>query len=262
MRRTMSSREQSRTVPVRSVAACTVIALLSSACARTAYVRPPPPTVPAPPTTPEAVNAGTLAGAQVRQELSTASNRPGDRFTAELLDPLVDGSGRVLVERGSMLQGIVRRTDTSRIAGDAAGLQLQIVGIDEPGQGTVPLPLEVASTPVEIESDVGREILAGLAGAAAGAGAGIAIDKDRSGVVLGSSLVGASVGVLLMYFFGNRQAVLPGGSVVTLRVTQPVQLERPLASATKCYPVAPRKALSRDSTVTTSGTTEAVKAVP
>jgi hypothetical protein len=181
----------------------------------------------------------------VKQPLSSESSKPGDRFTAELLDPLIDGSGRAVVERGATLQGVVRGTDTSRIAGDAGGLQLQILGVERPGEGLVRLPLEVAASPVELDSGIKREIFATVAGTAVGAGAGIAIDKDRTGVVLGSALIGAGVGAVVAYLFGTRQATLPGGSVVTLRVTEPLVLENPVAVNAKCYPVAPKRAVTR-----------------
>jgi hypothetical protein len=222
-----------------------IVAPTASSCARSAYVRPTPTSEASTRQNADVVTPGTLAGAQVRQQLSSSTSRPGDRFTAELLDPLVDGSGHAVVEKGAVLQGVVQGTDTSRFAGDAAGLQLQLLGVEQPGEGIVRLPMEIAASPVEIESGVKREVLAGVAGLAAGAGVGIAIDKDRSGVVLGSALVGAGVGALAMYIFGSRQATLPGGSVVTLRVTQPVQLERPVAANGQCYPAAPARTVSK-----------------
>jgi hypothetical protein len=223
-----------RAWPLASTASCFVLfascfVLLTPSCARNAYVRPTSPFAAQPAEEAETVGAGTLASAQVKQPISTATSHPGDRFTAELLDPLIDGSGREVVGRGAVLQGVVRGTSRSVIAGSSAGLQLQILGVESPGEGLVQLPVEVADTPVELNSGFGREALGALAGIAVGAGAGIAIDKDRSGVVLGSALVGAGLGALVTYVFGTREATLPSGSVVTLRMVRPLHLAQPVA---------------------------------
>ena len=205
----------------------------AAACARGAYVRTEHAPVPVTASPPEAVPAGTLVVGELRQPLSTNMNRPGDRFTVELLDPLVDQQGNEVIGRGAVIEGVVVRADHSSRAGNSAGLDLQIVGFQRQGSPGLPISAEVSNSPITLQSGVGREVLSGLAGAAVGAGAGIAIDKDRSGVVLGSALIGAGVGALLAYVFGSRDAELPAGSIMTLRMTKDLQITPPVAQRQK-----------------------------
>jgi hypothetical protein len=203
----------------RTAAAVALVLGACAGCARGAYVRPGDGAlVRAAP--PDAVPAGTLAAAQVQQPLSTATSRPGDRFTASLLDPLVDGSGREVVARGAVLEGLVVRTDASSRAGDPGGFELSLLGVRSPGEGLVALPLEVARAPVALESRWRRGVFGALGGAAAGAGAGLAIDREQSGAVLSATLVGAGLGALAAALLGKREAELPSGSVLTLRVRE------------------------------------------
>lgn len=213
----------------------TVVILTATGCAGAGQLRPegdacaqqhaePSSTVPRSPPG-DAVAPGTLAGAQVMQPISSRHSRPGDRFTAELLDPLVDGEGREVVARGTMLEGVVVRTESSMIAGDSPQIEVRMTGARRPGEGLVALPLEVAQAPIELEPVWRRGVIAGLAGAAAGAGAGLAIDSDHSSVVLGSAIVGAGVGALLGAIFGGREARVESGSVLTLRVSEPIASE-------------------------------------
>lgn len=198
----------------------------STGCTRAAQVRTMRPE-PLPPTERDAVPSGTLTTAQLRQSLSTSRSREGDRFTAELLEPLVDAEGREWVGRGAVVEGVVQRTDASSIAGDRAALDVAVLGLRSPGVGLIPIEAEVAQAPVTLEPVWRRSFLGGVAGAAAGSGVALALD-DRSGVVLGAALVGAGVGALASWFFGRRDAELPSGSVMTLRLTQELRLDRPI----------------------------------
>lgn len=205
----------------------TLAAVLAGGCARGAYLRPGAGAVP--PAEPDAVPRGTLAAAQLGQPLSTARSRVGDRFTLELLDPLADGDGREVVGRGATLEGVVRGAGPSRGAGDAAHLELEVLGVRTGGEGLVGLSAEVAAGPLSLESAWRRDVVATLTGAAVGAGAGLAIDRDRSAVVLGSTLVGAGLGALLSYVVGGREAELAAGSILTLRITEELRLSHPVA---------------------------------
>lgn len=180
----------------------------------------------------DAIPAGTLAVAQTRQPLSTESNRAGDRFTAELLDPLIDSGGHVVVPRGTLVEGVVE--------GPARGgstLQLGLVGLRTAGEATIPLPAEVAASPVGLEPAWQRGALGLFLGAAAGAGTGLAVERDTSGVILGATIVGASLGAVLGYISAGRSARLPAGSVITLRITRDFTLDPPLARDGRRRPV-------------------------
>jgi uncharacterized membrane protein YgaE (UPF0421/DUF939 family) len=50
--------------------------------------------------------------------------------------------------------------------------------------------------------------------------------------VVGSTFIGLGLGVIAGYLFGMRDATIPAGSVLTLRVTRDVPVEHPVAEAT------------------------------
>jgi hypothetical protein len=169
---------------------------------------------------------------QLKQRLSTETNHPGDRFTAELLDPLANGQGNVLADRGATIEGVVRTAQRTAVAGLPVGLGLAVLDVKEEGRDTTLIPLEVEHAPVDLNSIVGREILGGVLGIAAGVGTGVAIDKNSAGIVVGSTFIGLGIGVLGAWLFGMRDATIPAGSVMTLRVTRDVPVTRSLAAGT------------------------------
>ena len=164
------------------------------------------------PTPPDAVPRGTLVGAQLRQPLSSSSSAVGDKFTLELLDPLIDASGRERVSRGAVIEGEVRRT------GAPGGLDLVVLGVRR-SDGLERLPAELARVPSERAGAWRWGAAGGAAGAAAGTGVGLAIDADQGAVVLGSAVIGAAVGGLVGWWIGRGDVTVPSGSVVTLRMT-------------------------------------------
>jgi hypothetical protein len=188
------------------------LAMLAAGCAHGPTALPQG----APPGPSDAVPRGTLAGAQLRQPLSSAASAAGDRFTLELLDPLVDASGRERVARGAIVEGEVRRTGASGV------LDLAVLGVRGPG-GLEPLGAELASLPVERAGAWRWGLGGGLAGAAAGTGAALAIDADQGAAVAGGAIIGAAVGGLVGWWLGRGDLALPSGSVVTLRVVDGAQ---------------------------------------
>ncbi len=186
--------------------------LAVTACASAPGMRPPSPAS----SSPLSVPRGTLASAQLRQPLSAGTSRAGDRFTLELLDPLVDGEGRVRVAQGAVLEGQVRRT------GATSRDDLQVLGVRTDG-GLAPLPTEVASAPFDRPGGWSAATAAGLAGAGVGAGAGLIADSSSGAVVAGSALVGAAVGIVVGWWLGRADPELTSGSVVTLRLVEDVR---------------------------------------
>lgn len=177
----------------------------------------------------DTIPAGTLLSAQLRQAISTADNHPGDRFTADLLDPVMDGRGQPVLPRGAQVQGVVRRADRANGFGGAPTLELQVLGIALPMADTRAAPLECAQTPVELTSVAGRTVIASLAGAGIGAATGLGINHNDTGLVVGSALIGLGVGAVAGFFLGPRDAVLPAGTVLTLRVMQDVTWSKSVA---------------------------------
>ena len=187
--------------------------LAAGGCARETYLRPSPPITRS---SPDVVPRGTLAVAQLRQPLSESTSHSGDRFTLELLDPLVDGQGREQVSRGAVIEGRLVRAGAQAQGGRWA---LEVLGVRSE-RGLVSLPAEVGSAPFVHEGGWGMAVVGGFAGAAAGTGAGLAIDADQASVVVGAAFIGAGIGALVGWLVGRGEAVLPSGSVVTLRLVE------------------------------------------
>lgn len=196
-------------------------------CAAHVDVRPerPAATIAATPM----VARGTLFSAQLRQPLSTENTRFGDRFSAEILDPVLDGRGDVVVPEGTIVEGVVGRVAPSRFAATGARLQLDITGVRLPGTEVWPVGLEVAETASQLAPVWPMGVLGGIAGAAAGAGTGLIVDDTRTGLIVGSVLVGFGIGVVLGVVGTRRDATIPSGSLMTLRVTEPIATKMGIA---------------------------------
>lgn len=178
-----------------------------------------------------APGAGTLASAQLQQPVSTDRSRAGDRFTLELLDPVVDADGREVIGRGAVLEGVVRRGGAEEAVEGLAPLSLELVGVRVAGEGLVPIHAEVAYAPVEESSGWGRGFVGAFAGATAGSGAGLVIDRDSAGTVVGSALLGAGVGALVGALLAPDDAEVPAGSILTLRFGGDLRAFRALPGA-------------------------------
>ncbi len=197
------------------------VVVLLSGCARSAHLSTvaPQPMIQGT-AQPGVVRSGALLEAQLQQPLSTATSRPGDRFTLELLAPVIDTDGQARIGRGALIEGEVAALERSSMAGDPARISLRLEGVRTQREGLVSMPIQVASGPVGFRPTWRRDAIVGLAGLGAGIGTGLAIDHDSSGLVLGSALLGAGVGLLGSLLFWPREAEIPAGSVMTLRVAE------------------------------------------
>lgn len=196
------------------------VLLCLSACTRAAQLRATPAEAPFSEGGP-AVPAGTLFAAQLRQPLSTAGSQPGDLFTAEVLDPLIAEDGTVVVAAGARLRGVVKAVQPSSRAGKPAVIAVDLTEVEGGDASSLPLPAEVASASLSQSSVAGRAFLGVVAGAAVGLVAGLLID-DSTGAAVAGGTGGASLGAALALALGRRDASLPAGSVITLRLVDPL----------------------------------------
>ena len=155
----------------------------------------------------------------------------------ELLDPIIDADGQPRIGRGALIEGEVAALDRSNVAGDAARIALRIEGIRTQHEGLVGIPVEVAAGPIGFRPTWRRDAMVGLVGLGAGIGTGLAIDHDSSGLVIGSALLGAGVGLLGSLLFWPREAEIAAGSVMTLRMAEDWKPEPEVSSAAAPCPV-------------------------
>ncbi|MFM2151891.1 MAG: hypothetical protein RL199_326 [Pseudomonadota bacterium] len=200
---------------MRALVAAGMVAL-AAGCGRSVVVRPASTSF-AP--SPSVVPAGTLVGAQLRHGLSTAESHVGDLFQLELLEAVTDASGRERLARGTVVEGRVAFLRASTLAGRSATFALAIVGA-RIERSLVRVPLEIVVGEASLGRSWRRDLALGLLGAAAGAGVGLAVDRDSGPLVFGAALVGGAAGSLASAMFGRQEAALPAGGTVTLRTTR------------------------------------------
>ncbi|MEM7350770.1 MAG: hypothetical protein AAF657_08190 [Acidobacteriota bacterium] len=174
------------------------------------------------------LEASTLIDVEFLTTVSSATSRPGDSFRTRLTADLHAGDGRLVVPAGTELTGIVTEAVPLKRVGGQAELGLRF--------GELQLPW---GRPVEINAsfyDAGRnesrrdKKVIGRA-AAGGAILGAIIDDDDRGrgTVLGA-ILGAAAGTAASANRPKDEVEIPGGTVVTLELDEPVSVQVPWKS--------------------------------
>ncbi len=220
-----SSTKTGRVVASRAVLVGAVVLGAGAIGCRTTQVRSGGASAPMPavvtPMTADAVPAQTIIETRLNQPVGTDISRPGDRFTATVINDVVAANGEVVIPRGALVNGVVLEIDASSHVGDQAAIGLGFTNITFANRN-YPFAAEVVETDLQQDRS-GRDIATGAGGGAlAGAVLG-AILGGGSGAVKGG-LAGAGGGSLIALGAGDVQARLPAGSVLTLRVMQPIDI--------------------------------------
>ena len=175
---------------------------------------------PAPPPAPPAITlaAGTKFRVRLIQAIDTQRNRVGDRFTASLDEPLVEGD-RVVVPKNTAFSGhIVECKSSGRFKGRAAlGLQLD--------------SFELRGETYRLRSSESERVSAGhkkhnltWIGGGSGGGAAIgAIAGGGAGALIGAG-AGAAAGTIGSAITGKRNIHLPAETALTFSLKSPVTL--------------------------------------
>jgi hypothetical protein len=180
---------------------------------------PPPPVIPANVRIP----AGTTLAIRIDQRISVKSSRVGDRFTGELVEPVLAGDNSVLLPKLTQVGGIV---DASHRRGHFKGrsiLELRLTSLTLDGTR---YPLTTADM-VSTKKGKGRRSAAMIGG---GAGLGMLVGGVASGGVglLVGGLAGGGGGTALAGLTGNRDIDIPAESIIHFKlastlVVQPAQ---------------------------------------
>jgi hypothetical protein len=180
---------------------------------------PPPPPVPVDVTIP----AGTPLTIRIDQRISVKGSRAGDRFTGEIVDPVLTGSNTTLVPKGALVGGVV---DVSHRRGHFKGrslLELRLTSLTLNGTQYALTTRDLA----ESKRGKGRRSTALIGG---GAGLGMLVGGIATGgvgLVVGG-LVGGGGGTAIAGLTGNRDIDIPAESIVHFKladdlVVQPAQ---------------------------------------
>jgi hypothetical protein len=191
----------------------------TSLAAGTPVPAPSEPVVPASLSIP----AGTTLAIRIDQRISVKTNYAGDKFTGEVVNPVLAGDNGVLVPKDSPVGGVVA---ASRRRGHFKGrsiLELRLTSLTLNG---TQYPLTTRSL-VRSKNGKGRRSAALIGG---GAGLGMLVGGVASGgtgLVVGG-LVGGGAGTAAAGLTGNRDIEIPAESIVHFKladdlVVQPSQ---------------------------------------
>lgn len=158
------------------------------------------------------IPAGTELSIRVNQRISVKEAHAGDRFTGEVVRPIMSGNS-VAIPAGTPVDGVI---DASHKRGHFKGaslLELRLVSMKLNGQR---YSLDTADN-VSTKKGKGKRSAALIGG---GAGAGMLIGGLASGGVglLVGGLVGGGAGTAVGGLTGNKDIVIPAESIVNFRL--------------------------------------------
>lgn len=175
------------------------------------------------------LESGTGFSATLEQQLSTKDSQEGDTFTATVAED-VSREGRVVIPRGSTVNGNVTAVQTSGSSGEAAVIKVAFTSVQVRGE-THPISARLTSAEPEQQSrtSTGEGVAKAGAAAAAGAIVGRIVGGDATGAAVGAA-VGAAAGTAVVLGTQDVDAVLPAGSPIGLALTEPLTLDVPVSS--------------------------------
>lgn len=158
------------------------------------------------------VPAGTELAIRVNQRISVKQAHAGDRFTGEVVRPIMSGNS-VAIPAGTPVDGVIDASHKRGHFKGASVLELRLVSMNLNGQR---YSLDTADN-VRTKKGKGRRSAAMIGG---GAGAGMLIGGLASGGVglLVGGLIGGGAGTAVGGLTGNKDIVIPAESVVNFKL--------------------------------------------
>lgn len=195
-------------VPAPAAAPAAAAAPVSAPAAEPA--RPPAPaklTVP----------SGSKVSVVMSQQISAKTNNVGDAFSGELSSALTTSSGKVVLPRGTHVEGtVVAAKGRGKFKGEG-DLAIQVTSIGG----------HQVSTTSYLRQEKGKgKRTAGIIGGGTGVGALIGgLAGGGKGALIGG-LAGAGAGTAGAALTGNKDIVIPAESVVTFTLQSPLTVTR------------------------------------
>jgi len=161
------------------------------------------------------IQAGTNLAVRVDQHISVKSNRAGDTFTGEVVDPVVDPNGVSVVPKGTRVSGVIDASHARGRVKGASVLELRLTTMTLNGRD---LQLRTADL-TQTKKGKGKRSAAMIGG---GAGLGMLIGGlagGGKGMLIGG-LAGGGAGTAGAAMTGNRDLEIPAESVVHFKLSQ------------------------------------------
>jgi len=165
------------------------------------------------------IPAGTVLEVRFDQTLTSASNSPGDDFSAQTVDPVEIGDATV-IPAGSTITGSVTDVKRAKRGAGNARLTLAFKEITLPDGYTAPLVATVSSSSAS-KKKRNAAIIGGSA--AGGAILGKVLGKDTQDAVVGA-VVGGAIGTGVVMSRDGAQVQIPAGSQTTIRLDAPLKV--------------------------------------
>lgn len=159
------------------------------------------------------VPAGTELAIRIDQRISAKSSRAGDKFTGEIVDPVLASDNSILVAKGSLVGGVV---DVSHRRGHFKGASLLELRLTSLTLNGTQYPLTTRDL-AERKKGKGRRSTALIGG---GAGLGMLVGGIATGgvgLVVGG-LIGGGAGTAAAGLTGNRDLDIPAESIVHFKL--------------------------------------------
>jgi hypothetical protein len=166
------------------------------------------------------IPAGTTLAIRINQRISVKTTPAGSRFDGELADAYTDDNGRVILPKGTPVEGMV---DASHRRGHFKGasiLELRLTALTLNGQS---YPLETHDM-TRTKKGKGKRSTAMIGG---GAGLGMLIGGIASGGtgLLIGGLAGGGAGTAAAGLTGNRDLDIPSESIVHFKLADDLTLQ-------------------------------------
>ncbi len=176
---------------------------------------PPPPPKPV-----DIIPAGTTLAIRIDQQISVKGSRAGDRFTGELVDPVLAEDRSVLLPKGTPVGGVV---DVAHQRGHFKGrslLELRLTSLTLNGTRQSVRTRDLTRT----KRGKGRRSAALIGG---GAGLGMLVGGVASGGtgLLVGGLVGGGAGTAVAGLTGNRDVAIAADSIVRFKLAEDLVLQ-------------------------------------
>jgi len=161
------------------------------------------------------IPAGTTLAIRVDQSISVKANRPGDRFTGEVAEPITASDGSTLVPKGARVTGVVDAAHKRGHFKGASELELRLTAMELHG---VQYPVQTRDLE-ERKKGKGKRSAAFIGG---GSGLGMLVGGLAAGPagVLWGGLAGGGAGTAAAGLTGNRDLVIRAESVVRFRLAE------------------------------------------
>lgn len=181
--------------------------------------QPAPAPAPAPPPTVE-VPAGTTLAIRINERLSARGSHDGDRFSGEVVEPVMDSNGKTVIPKGAPVEGKVVAAKAAGHFKGAADLGLRLTSLTLNGKA---YPLDTKDV-MRTKKGKGKRT-AGFIGGGTGLGlllGGIA--GGGKGALIGG-LAGAGAGTAGAGLTGNRDLVIPAESIVRFKLADDLEID-------------------------------------